>query len=206
MLQIISLETLQRCLRTFDRRYIGKNTGGSFSNESLNAATRSAGPAMSGMDKFKTYATAGIKGAGAGFVEGGMNAAPGMIGIPGMQTGDVRQQIRQSIDQVGVDAVHGTQINNSANTIGNNLESVETQTIIHPDNARLGQQLASDPAMQQEFVSRKIDGYKSMSPQMQQQANMKIADQIKSHPASAGGMFNSMMSGDGARPKNGNFV
>ncbi len=146
-----------------------------------------------------------------------MTSAGQMAGSHHMARGAARSTMNAGqmrafeVDQMGV-------INHTVNGIGNNMAAMDNPInqdihlssfgssgisapmvtspgalINHMNNSVLDQ-----PIAQQELISHQqqnIDGFDQMSPNIQEQTNTQLLEQIRQHPTSAGQMLNDIKSG-----------
>jgi len=85
-------------------------------------------------------------------------------------------------------------------SFGSSLDNVVPGTMVSNPGNMIGSMensIADQPQAQQELISyqqQNIDGFDQMSPNIKEQANTKLLEQIRQHPASAGQMLNDIKS------------
>ena len=196
---------------------IGSAAGNTVS--SLNLGKASSG--MSGFEKFKTLAKAGIMGMGAGAASGAMSSAGQMSGNPQMSR-DAARSVMNAGQAKAFETGQMGVANHAVNGIGNNMASMETAQI-NPEThsaafgnsgmsapmvtnpgpmiGNMENSILDQPMAQQELLGmqqQNIHGFDQMNPNVQQQTSAKMMNNIQQHPNASGQMLHDMkLGGDG---------
>ncbi|WP_179370971.1 hypothetical protein [Nitrosopumilus ureiphilus] len=197
---------------------IGAIAGNSVSSLGLGQATSG----MGGFEKFKTLAKGALTGAAAGTAAGAIHSAGSIAGNPEMSRYTARSVMSAGqtkafeIGQMGM-------ANSVVRNVNHNMISMET--LVNPEivSSSFGSSCVSAlmvsnpggmihsmetpsllnlPQTQQELLAHQqqsIDGFDHMSPKVQEQITVKLAEQIKQHPQSASRMLNDVKSGSSGK-------
>jgi hypothetical protein len=182
-------------------------------------------PQMSFGDKFRTYAKAGLAGAGAGLTAGGIQAATNAMHIP--QVGKpIARDILHSGDLKAIEIGQTGVVNHNLSFIDSHMKSLEpvnyvpviekavipetgqvASIVMNPgvmvnemDYVSNGHNIINDSSLQQEYLNmqhNQIKGFDRFNPGVQAKADIKLLEQLHEHPGSAGKMFESMKSIEG---------
>lgn len=193
---------------------VGTATGNSVSSLGLGKASSG----MSGFEKFKTLAKAGLAGGLAGAASGAVSSAGTMAGNSRM-TGDAAKSVMSAGQARALEVGQMGMMNSAVNNINHNMMAMEIPVdsdivsstfgssvmsapmIVNPAGMIHGMESSSmmdQPQAQQELLSHQqqnIDGFDQMSPSVQEQTTTKLTEQIRQHPVSAGQMLNDIKSG-----------
>lgn len=164
-------------------------------------------------EKFKTYGKAGLYGAGSGVAAGAVQSAGHMMHADKMVRPIVRD-IQGAGIQKGIEIGQHVTANHSVNDISNSMTAMEpniniqTETAVMPgnipnatqvtdfdgslnnmENVSRGVDVIESPQQQQEFLNvarSNIRNFENLQPEIQNQVDQRILEQMNNHPASAG--------------------
>ena len=168
---------------------------------------------MSFGEKFKAYGKAGIFGAGSGMAAGAVQSGANVVGMRNMAN-PIVHDLQNAGVQKGIQIGQNATANHSVNDIRNSMTAMEPSINIQTGNAVMpgnmpnatqisdfdgslnsipdvsrGTDLIDSPQQQQEFlnVSRNnVRNFENLQPEIQNQVDQRILEQIQQHPASAG--------------------
>ena len=140
-------------------------------------------------EKFKTYGKAGLYGAGSGVAAGAVQSAGHMMHADKM--------IRPIVSDIqGVGNTKTIEIGQVA-TANHSLKDIDRSMISLDANHSLadfkrGHEIINSPEAQQEYLGvmrNNVDYYEHMKPEIQNQIDQRIFEELNKHPASAGKMM-----------------
>ncbi|WP_420546151.1 hypothetical protein [Nitrosopumilus sp.] len=164
-------------------------------------------------EKFKAYGKAGLFGAGSGMAAGAVQSAGHMMHADKIVR-PIVNDIQGVGTQKGIEIGQHTTANHSVNDIGNSMTAMEpqiniqTETAVMPDNipnatqvsdfggalnnvenVSRGVDLSNSSEQQQEFLDvarSNVRNFENLKPEIQNQVDQRILEQMREHPASAG--------------------
>ena len=168
---------------------------------------------MSFSEKFKGIAKAGIFGAGSGMAAGATQSAANTMGI-GKMANPIVHDLQNAGAQKGIQIGQHATANHSVNDISNSMSAMEpsiniqTGPAIMPgnipnatqvtdfdgslnnmENVSRGVDVIESPQQQQEFLNvarSNVRNFENLQPEIQNQVDQRIQEQLQQHPASAG--------------------
>ena len=140
-------------------------------------------------EKFKAYGKAGLYGAGSGMAAGAVQSAGHM-----MHADKIVRPIVNDIQGVG--NIKTIEIGQVA-TAYHSLKDIDRSMISLDENHSLadfkrGHEIINSPEAQQEYLGvmrNNVDYYEHMKPEIQNQIDQRIFEELNKHPASAGKMM-----------------
>ena len=164
-------------------------------------------------EKFKAYTKAGFFGAGSGMAAGATQSAANTMGM-GKMANPIVHDLQAAGAQKGIQIGQHATANHSVNDIGNSMSAMEPQINIQTGNAVMpgnipnatqvtdfdgalnnmadvsrGTDLIDSPQQQQEFLNvarNNVRNFENLQPEIQNQVDQRILEQMQQHPASAG--------------------
>ena len=164
-------------------------------------------------EKFKAYTKAGIFGAGTGVAAGAVQSTANAVHMPKVAS-PIVHDLQAVGAQKGIEIGQIATANHSLKDIGNSMTSMEpqiniqTETAVMPgnipnaiqvsdfdgalnnvENVSRGTDVLDSPQQQQEFLDvarSNVDYFENLKPEIQNQVDQRILEQIQQHPASAG--------------------
>ena len=174
---------------------------------------------MSFSEKFKAYTKAGIFGAGSGMAAGATQSAANTMGM-GKMANPIVHDLQQAGAQKGIQIGQHATANHSVNDISNSMSAMEpriniqTGPAIMPgnipnatqvtdfdgslnnmENVSRGVDVIESPQQQQEFLNvarSNVRNFENLQPEIQNQVDQRIIEQMNNHPASAGKIVDSV--------------
>ena len=169
-------------------------------------------------EKFKGIAKAGFFGAGTGMAAGAVQSSANAMHIPKMAN-PIVQNLQGAGAAKGIEIGQHATVNHSVNDIGNSMTAMEPSINIQtgdavmpgnipnatqvtdydgalnnmPDVSR-GTDMLDSPQQQQEFLGvarNNVEFYDNLKPEIQNQVDQRILEQMQQHPASAGKIVDS---------------
>jgi len=170
-------------------------------------------------EKFKGIAKAGFFGAGTGMAAGAVQSGANAMHMPRMAN-PIVQNLQGAGVQKGIEIGQHATANHSVNDIGNSMTAMEPNINIQtgdavipgnisnatqvtdfdgalnsmPDVSR-GTDLIDSPQQQQEFLNvarNNVEYFENLQPEIQNQVDQRILEQMQQHPASAGKIVDSV--------------
>jgi len=164
-------------------------------------------------EKFKAYGKAGLYGAGSGVAAGAVQSAGHMMHADKMVR-PIVNDIQSVGSQKGIEIGQHATANHSVNDIGNSMVAMEPTINIQTGNAVMpgnipnatqvtdfdgalnsmpdvsrGTDILDSPQQQQEFLNvarNNVEYFENLQPEIQNQVDQRILEQMQQHPASAG--------------------
>ena len=164
-------------------------------------------------EKFKAYAKAGIFGAGSGMAAGATQSAANTIGM-GKMANPIVHDLQNAGATKGIQVGQQASTNHSLNDINNSMTAMEPNINIQTSQAVMpgsipnatqvtdfdgsldnmgdvsrGHQILESPENQNEYLNiqrQNVEYYESLQPEIQNQVDQRILEQLNEHPASAG--------------------
>ena len=173
---------------------------------------------MSGFEKFKAYTKAGIYGAGAGMTAGAVQSGANAVGMRNMANPIVHNLQNAGVTK-GIQVGQQASANHSLNDINNSMTAMEPNINIQTGNAVMpgsipnatqvsdfdgalnnmgdvsrGHEILDSTESQNEYLNiqrQNIRNFENMQPEIQNQVDQRILEQLNQHPASAGKIVDS---------------
>ena len=164
-------------------------------------------------EKFKAYGKAGLYGAGSGVAAGAVQSAGHMMHADKMVR-PIVNDIQGVGTQKGIEIGQHATANHSVNDISNSMTAMEpniniqTEAAVMPgnipnathvsdfggtlnnvENVSRGGDMLDSPQQQQEFLDvarNNVRNFENLKPEIQNQVDQRILEQMREHPASAG--------------------
>ena len=177
---------------------------------------------MSLGEKFKAFTKAGIYGAGSGMTAGAAQSAANTMGM-GKMVNPIVHNLQNAGAQKGIQVGQQASANHSLNDIGNSMSAMEPNINIQTGNAVMpgsipnaiqvtnfdgaldsmpdvsrGTDVLDSPQQQQEFLDvtrNNVRNFENLQPEIQNQVDQRILEQMQQHPASAGKIVDIAKSG-----------
>ena len=168
---------------------------------------------MSFGEKFKGIAKAGIFGAGTGMAAGAVQSGANAVGMRNMANPIVHNLQNAGVTK-GIQVGQQASANHSLNDIGNSMSAMEPNINIQTGNAIMpgsipnavqvsnfdgaldsmgdvsrGHQILESTENQNEYLNiqrQNVEYYENLQPEIQNQVDQRILEQLNHHPASAG--------------------
>ena len=168
---------------------------------------------MSLGEKIKAYGKAGFYGAGTGMAAGATQSAANTMGM-GKMANPIVHDLQNAGVQKGIQIGQHATANHSVNDIGNSMTAMEPTINIQTGNAIMpenipnatqvtdfdgalnsmpdvsrGIDILDSPQQQQEFLNvtrNNVRTFENLQPEIQNQVDQRILEQMQQHPASAG--------------------
>jgi len=179
---------------------------------------------MSFGEKFKAYGKAGIFGAGSGMAAGAVQSGANAMHIPRMAN-PIVHNLQNAGAAKGIQVGQQASANHSLNDIGNSMTAMEPNINIQTSQSVMpgsipnathvtdfdgsldnmgdvsrGHQILESPENQNEYLNiqrQNVEYYENMQPEIQNQIDQKILEQLNQHPASAGKVVDAVKNGQG---------
>ena len=173
---------------------------------------------MSFGEKFKAYGKAGIFGAGTGMAAGAVQSGANAVGMRNMAN-PIVHNLQNAGATKGIQVGQQASANHSVNDIGNSMTAMEPNINIQTGNAVMpgnipnatqvsdfdgaldnmgdvsrGTDVLDSPQQQQEFLNvarNNVRNFENLQPEIQNQVDQRILEQMQQHPASAGKIVDS---------------
>ena len=168
---------------------------------------------MSTGEKFKAFTKAGIFGASTGMAAGAAQSAANTVGM-GKMAKTIVHNLQGAGAAKGIQVGQQASANHSLNDIGNSMTAMEPNINIQTGNAVMpgsipnatqvtnfdgsldnmgdvsrGHQILESPENQNEYLNiqrQNVEYYENLQPEIQNQVDQRILEQLRKHPASAG--------------------
>ena len=168
---------------------------------------------MSMGEKFKAYTKAGIFGAGSGMAAGAVQSGANAVGMRNMAN-PIVHNLQNAGATKGIQVGQQASANHSLNDIGNSMTAMESSINIQTGNAVMpdnipnatqvsnfdgaldnmgdvsrGHEILESTSNQNEYLNiqrNNIRNFENMQPEIKNQVDQRILEQLNQHPASAG--------------------